>query len=167
MEEEISSKDDLIRKLSKKMLEVETETRSKLSLLEEKLLVQDHQVKQLKRFRNDLEKNVFVSQVDNLQIYLKCEQDLAHYPREVAITLEHLLDCLIPQPICAETLQTHQENIQPVKNFDLGLDLMIPELSLPISGKGSKKSSYTDRPIADSRTERQRVSINQLSSQRF
>ena len=58
--------------------------------LEEKLLLEDHQIKQLKKFKNDLEKKAFNH--NNYQLFIRTEEDLTLLDKNLAFELEELLD---------------------------------------------------------------------------
>lgn len=63
--------------------------------LEEKLLMEDHQIKLLKKFKAELEKNVFNG--PNYQLFLKTQEDLCQFDRTFSVDLEELLSyCIRP-----------------------------------------------------------------------
>lgn len=53
--------------------------------LEERLLMEDHKVKLLKKFKNELEKNAFNG--PNYQLFLKTQEDLTHLDKHFSVEL--------------------------------------------------------------------------------
>ena len=69
--------------MNKRIVEIETEANSKVMYLEEKLLMEDHQIRQLRKFKSELEKNMFQHQ--NYQVFVKSEEDLTLVNRNIGV----------------------------------------------------------------------------------
>jgi hypothetical protein len=46
---------------------------------------EEEEVKQLKRFKEDIEKNVFYNQEENYQIFINTDRDLSDYSQCIAL----------------------------------------------------------------------------------
>jgi hypothetical protein len=55
--------------------------------------MEDHQIKQLKKFKNELEKNMFKG--EHYQLFIKTQEDLAYLDKSLTIELEELVSFLV------------------------------------------------------------------------
>lgn len=144
-------------------MERETEAQRKLLQLEEKLLSSDQQLRQLRKFREDIEANAFFNQEENYQVFLQADCDFSGLSRNISLSLQSLLETLASSHPPEENRETDPQNDSsavPLLPLELACnegaiaEMVIPELSFgkqERSGeKAAKKSSLTDRP----RTER-------------
>jgi hypothetical protein len=51
--------------------------------------MEDHQIKQLKRFKTDVEKNVFKN--EEYEVYIRCNEDLTLVKKQLTVGLEELV----------------------------------------------------------------------------
>ena len=133
--------------------------------LDERLMGEEEEVRQLRRFKQEVEEASFHNPQEGYQLAVLTEADLEHINREISLPLEHLLDMLA---------QNHQTSVEVIESAPQPEPLtaippleitneapLIPELSLglelsAISEKKEKgyKRACTDRPSTTNRTER-------------
>ena len=132
--------------------------------------MQNHQVKLLTKFKADLEKNTFINEEQKYQIYVKADQDINGYSPHLAMGLYDLLEIITNQEprtsSCALRYEEEsQEQQSEVRQNISTLDLVLPELTLPIgsSKDGYDRTSITERP----KTDRKRAAFNQMGTQKL
>jgi hypothetical protein len=84
------------------MMERETEAHKKLVGLEDKLISSEYEVRQLRRFKEDLERNSFFNQEENYQVFIYTDRDLADFTKCISLELNCLLDLLAENQIGME-----------------------------------------------------------------
>ena len=68
------------------MIEIETESHSNIMYLEEKLLMEDHQIKLLKKFKAEVDKNEFKH--SNYHLFIKTQEDLTSLDKTINFDLQ-------------------------------------------------------------------------------
>ena len=155
-----------MRKLTTKTMERETEAQKKLLQLEEKLLSSDQQLRQLRKFKEELEANAFFNQEEDYQLFIQADCDFTSFSKSITLSLQSLLDALASTQPAEESsdwrVQTDANAVPPLALELACSEMVIPELSFGKAERSrekllAKKCSLTDRP----RTERLKQSVPQ------
>lgn len=95
----------------------------------------EDEVRQLRRFKQDIEENSFYNSQENYQLALLCGTDLEDYNKQMNLPLEQLLELLQVHHTSIESIEApsaHEEEAvhMGIPSLEMPGEMVIPELSL-------------------------------------
>lgn len=93
--EEINSREEKIKKLSKQQLRQETELKDKIIRLEQEILKKDQIIRQLKKETSDLTETRFKNEEEGFEVIIKkAPFDLSKFEKKIRISCEELIETI-------------------------------------------------------------------------
>lgn len=93
--EEINSREEKIKKLSKQQLRQETELKDKIIRLEQEILKKDQIIRQLKKETSDLTETRFKNEEEGYEVIIKkAPFDLSKFEKKIRISCEELIETI-------------------------------------------------------------------------
>lgn len=92
----------------------------KLLQLEDRLMSSEEQLRQLRRFKEELQNNAFYNQEENYQLIIQTDRDLSDYTKYITVELSTILETISNTQMVAQDLpQLNQPTIKMVDPCEL------------------------------------------------